>query len=75
MRDNLAVIGMDISLPGCEGLATFGHLLYRGLPLDGNPEFLAAFSLTPGGTMLRAVEDASVTSEQIVIITLITNPG
>mgnify|MGYP001110652342 CR=1 FL=1 len=32
---NLAVAGMDISFPGGNGLAAFGRVLYRGLPLEG----------------------------------------
>ncbi len=69
---DLAVIGMAINAPECDSLAKFGHAIYRGL--TSKKEYIPATSYDPviDRIVIDAAEDASVSADEIAIITLTT---
>lgn len=67
---SLAVIGMDTTFPGGEGLAGFGQIIYRGLPLQGKIEDETPLKIAANRTAQRAMKDALMTGDHVSVITL-----
>jgi PfaB family protein len=69
-RNSLAVIGMDVTLPGCNGLAGYGHSIYRGLSMVEKTDYETPSITAFHRTVLGALRDGALSGDQVSVIAL-----
>ena len=70
INQNLAIVRMDASFPGGEGLPDYGRLIYRGLPVEGTFGNALEFDESFRGMIQRVLQNNNSPFEPFAVIAL-----